>query len=335
MDWKATTAKEVIRRDLDLSLIRDDLDEVEKILLDQVASEVALVNQVGRHLLNSGGKRFRPCLVLLSSRLFGHEGRDSLVCAAAVEYAHAATLLHDDVIDEATCRRGRPSANRLFGNKASVLVGDYLLFQGFQLVMRLRNMRILDVINKTAVRMAEGETKELENLGNLNLDEVDYFSVITNKTAILIQASAQIGAILGSADPSQEKCLSDFGLNVGIAFQLVDDALDYTADESQWGKKVGKDFHETKPTLPLLHSYASGSDTARSRMEKFFKKRCRVKSDFSEVLGYISGTDSINYTLNKAGDYIEQAKRNLDSFPDSEPKRALLAIADYIVERRI
>lgn len=335
MDRKTTTAKELKKPELNLDLIKDDLKEVEKILFDQSRSDVSLVTQVNEHLLQSGGKRFRPSLLLLSGRLCGYEGRDQLLCAAAVEYAHTATLLHDDVIDEARSRRGRSSANRVFGNKASVLVGDYLLFQGFRLVMEVRNLRIMDLITDIAVRMAEGETRELENLGNLKLSESDYFDVIIAKTAVLIQSSCRIGAILGEADSSIEELLADFGLNTGIAFQLVDDALDYSGDEKLWGKEVGKDFNEAKSTLPLLYTCKSCSRSTRARIEELFKKRSRSKSDFREVLGYITECGGTEYTLNKAGEYIEKAKSCLDSFPDSEARRSLVAMADYVLERRV
>jgi octaprenyl-diphosphate synthase len=328
-------AKELVRSEFESELISEELKEVEKVLYEEARSEVYLVNEVSNHLLGSGGKRFRSSLVLLSSKLCGYEGREHVLCAAAVEYAHTATLLHDDVVDEARCRRGRPSANQLWGNEASVLVGDFLLFQGFQILMQIKNLRIMDLVTEIAIRMAEGETEELAHRGRLDISEDSYFSVITDKTAVLMSAACQIGAILGSAKPAFEKALADFGLNIGIAFQLVDDALDYTGDESFWGKEVGKDFNEAKATLPMLHCWQSSPALAKSRIEKFFKKRCRLKSQFHEVLGYLAETNSIAYTLDKARNYIEKAKDHLELFPDSPAKQALLAMADYVVERRI
>jgi octaprenyl-diphosphate synthase len=335
MDGESITAEEVLKSEFNLELIKEDLEDVERILYEQSQSYVPLVNQVSRHLLKSGGKRFRPSLLLLSAKLFGYQGRDHLACAAAVEYAHTATLLHDDVIDEARCRRGRPSANRLFGNQASVLVGDYLLFKGFSLILGVKNSRVLDLVNSTSIRMAEGETRELEYMGDLDLSEDDYFSVITNKTAVLIQAACQIGAMLGDAGPEEEESLSSFGLNTGIAFQLVDDALDYGGEEAQWGKEVGKDFMEGKVTLPLLHAYRYSGEYERAKMEKFFKRRCRLKSHFREVAGYLYRQDSIEYTMSRAAEYIKEAKGYLAGFEDSKPRQALLALADYVVERRV
>ncbi len=328
-------AKKLIKAELETSLINRELKEVEEILYGRARSGVHLVNEVSRYLLANGGKRFRPSLLLLSSKLCGYEGRDHLLCAAAVEYAHTATLLHDDVVDEARCRRGRPSANRLWGNEASVLVGDYILFQGYQILMQIRNLRIMDLITEIAIRMAEGETEELAHRGKLDVSEDRYFSVITDKTAVLMSAACKIGAILGEAKPAFEEALAEFGLNLGIAFQLVDDALDYIGDESLWGKEVGKDFNEAKATLPLIHSYQSSPASARIRLEKFFKKRCRLKSEFREVLGYLAETNSIGYTLERARNYIDTAKKNLEIFQDCPSKQALLAMSDYVVERRV
>jgi len=315
----------------ELGLISQELAEVEEILLKETRSEARLIFQVSDHILKSGGKRFRPALLILSSRLCGYQGKEAIYYGAAIEYAHTATLLHDDVVDEARMRRGRVSANQLWGNQASVLVGDYLLFKAFQLILALSNVRILNLLNEIALQMAEGEALQLERRGEIEISEAEYFSTIIDKTASLISASCQIGAILGEASLKEEEALADFGLNVGIAFQLVDDALDYQLSSPGWGKEPGKDFMEGKATLPLIRAYRLGDEHQKSRLRQLFEQR--DQEAFLEVLSIIEELKGLEYTMEKARQYINTAKKNLAIFPESPYKTALDRMADFVVER--
>jgi octaprenyl-diphosphate synthase len=319
--------------DSHLGLVGEELARVEEILDQEARSEAQLIFKVSDHILKSGGKRLRPALLLLASRLCGYQGGENVYYAAAIEYAHTATLLHDDVVDEAEIRRGRPSANILFGNKASVLVGDYLLFKAFTVVHQLGNYRILGLLNEIALQMAEGEAWQLERRGSLEVSEAEYFSTIIDKTASLISASCQIGAILGEANRKREEALADYGLNVGIAFQLVDDALDYTNTKAGWGKQPGKDFMEGNATLPLLRAFRTGSEEERRQLKEIFSQAVCSPDEYLKALQIINKLAGVEYTLEKARQYSRTAKKHLSIFPDSPFKKALDAVADFVVER--
>ena len=316
-------------------LIGAELKEVERVLHDQSRSEVRLVMQVSDHILQSGGKRFRPSVLLLSARLCGYRGPRAVSYAAAIEYAHTSTLLHDDVVDEATTRRGRPSANGIWGNQTSVLVGDYLLFKGFHLLLLNENPRVLKLVNQVAIQMAEGEAYQLTRRKQAKLSERDYFKIITDKTAALISASCRIGAILGRAKPKQEQALGDFGLKLGIAFQLVDDALDYAGDERAWGKKVGKDFAEGKMTLPLIRAYQQSGAREQKQLARIMAQPRRRAEDFKSALSLIRRYAGLQYTLARARSRVAEAKAFLEIFPAHPAKQALLELADFVVERSI
>jgi octaprenyl-diphosphate synthase len=322
-----------ISRDFELGLISEELSRVEEILFQELRSEVQLIFAVSEHILKAGGKRFRPALLILSSKLCGYQGGENAFYAAAIEYAHTATLLHDDVVDEATVRRGRKSANVLWGNQASVLVGDYLLFKSFNVIHQLGNYRILGLLNEIALQMAEGEAFQLERKGRLEIGESEYFSTIIDKTASLISASCQIGAIIGEANRKQEEALADFGLNIGIAFQLVDDALDYFTPKSAWGKQLGKDFKEGKATLPLIRAFRNAPEKERDRLRELFAQEQRNDADYQEALQIIGKCSGVEYTLEKARQYVAAAKKNLSIFPDSPFKLALDEMADFVVKR--
>jgi len=318
-------------REFELGLISEELARVEEILYEESRSEAQLIFQVSDYILKSGGKRFRPALLLLSSKLCGYEGKDAVYYGASIEYAHTASLLHDDVVDEAKLRRGKPSANSLWGNRESVLVGDYLLFKSFQIILHLGNLQILNLLNEIALQMAEGEAYQLTRKGNIEVSEAEYFSAIIDKTASLISASCQIGAILGEASRREEEALADFGLNVGIAFQLVDDALDYKNPNSVWGKEQGKDFKEGKATLPLIRAYRVADIKTKQRLKELFT--FPTQDNFLEALAIIKELGGLTYTMDKARQYIETAKSHLDIFPDSPYKLALDAMADFVIKR--
>lgn len=315
----------------ELGLVGEDLARLEEILYKESQSEVPLVSRVSEHILKSGGKRFRPTLLILSSKLCGCEEDDYLYYAAAVEFAHTATLLHDDVVDSAMTRRGKASANFLFGNQISVLVGDFLLFKAFLLLLRNNNLRVMNLVNDIAIQMAEGEAVQLANKGKIDLSEAEYFSIIIDKTAVLMSSACQIGAILGEASRAEEEALADFGLNLGIAFQLVDDALDYKGESKSWGKEKGKDFLEAKATLPLIRAFRKADLSEKAMLADLFKDPTR--EDLPKVIELINNYKGIEYTIEKARQYAEQAKRHLNRFVNSPYKKALLAMADFVVQR--
>ncbi len=322
-----------VGKEIELGLISEELAQVEEVLFQEARSDAQIIFEVSDHLLKSGGKRFRPSLLLLSSRLCGYQGKDNVYYAAAIEYAHTATLIHDDVVDEARTRRGRPSANVLWGNQASVLVGDYLLFKSFNLILQMGNYRILGLLNDIAMQMAEGEAFQLGRRGKIEVDETEYFSTIIDKTASLISATCQIGAILGEANRKHEESLADFGHNLGIAFQLVDDALDYRNLKPVWGKQTGKDFLESKATLPLIRAFKLAKESEREQLHELFTRTELAQGHFSQALEIVERLGGIDYTMDKARQYIFTAKKSLSIFPDSPYKLALLAMADFVVER--
>lgn len=321
------------QREIELGLISEELAQVEQILFQEARSEAQIIFEVSDHILKSGGKRFRPTLLLLSSRLCGYPGKDNIYYAAAIEYAHTATLIHDDVVDEARMRRGKPSANLLWGNQASVLVGDYLLFKAFNIILQLGNYRILGLLNDIALQMAEGEAFQLGRRGKIEISESEYFSTIIDKTASLISATCQIGAILGEANRKEEEALADFGLNVGIAFQLVDDALDYRNLKPVWGKEPGKDFLESKATLPLIRSFRLAKEPERERLRELFTQPELAQDHYPEALEIVEKLGGIDYAMEKARQYIATAQKHLSIFPDSPHRLALEAMADFVAER--
>jgi octaprenyl-diphosphate synthase len=320
-------------KEIELGLISEELARVEEVLYQEARSEAHLIFEVSDHILKSGGKRFRPALLLLSSRMCNYQAQDVVHYAAAIEYAHTATLLHDDVVDEARLRRGRPSANALWGNQGSVLVGDYLLFKAFNMIMQMGNYRILGLLNDIALQMAEGEAFQLARRGKIEVSESEYFSTIIDKTASLISAACQVGAILGEASRKDEEALADFGLNVGTAFQLVDDALDYRNLKPAWGKQPGKDFLESKATLPLIRSFRQAKESERERLRELFTRPELGQEPCREALELVEKLGGVDYTMEKARQYIETAKKNLAGFPDSPYKISLEAMSGFVVER--
>ena len=317
-----------------LALLDDDLIRVEAQFKKDLTSEVALIRKVGEYVLASGGKRIRPMLLLLCSRLGGYRGDYHIGLASVVEFIHTATLLHDDVVDSAILRRGNASANAVWGNEASVLVGDFLFAKSFSIMVRGGNLQILKVLSDATTMMAEGEVLQLINTCDLDLDEDSYISVVRNKTAILIAAACQCGGILGQVTPQQEAALSEFGLELGIAFQFMDDALDYVADQSEFGKAKGHDLAEGKMTLPLIHALRHCDAEERKRVAEIVEKEELTSDDFAYVIDLIERCKGIDYTRSRARDLVTMAKRRLDVFPDGPEKEALFSLADYAVDRR-
>jgi octaprenyl-diphosphate synthase len=316
-----------------LVLLQDDLPKVEARFRQDLDSEVELIRKVGEYVLASGGKRIRPMLLLLCARLSGYRGDRHVGLASVVEFIHTATLLHDDVVDSAVLRRGNASANSVWGNEASVLVGDFLFAKSFSIMVRAGNLRILEVLSAATTQMAEGEVLQLISTCDLDLDEERYLAVVRNKTAILIDAACRCGGILGGVSEAREQALADFGMDLGIAFQLMDDALDYVAEEIEFGKVRGHDLAEGKMTLPLIRTLRCCTAAERERVAAV------VEDDLSEeglsyVIGLIERYDGIGHTRRRARVLVERAKQRLTLFEDGPEKQALCELADYVVNRR-
>jgi octaprenyl-diphosphate synthase len=316
-----------------LELVHDDLEKVDQEFRKNLRSSVPIIGAIGEHLLRSGGKRFRAKLLLLSARLCGYSGENHVSMASLIEFVHTATLLHDDVVDKAKLRRGIESANSKWGNEACVLVGDFLFTKCFTRMVESGNWKILHTISRATTIMAEGELEELIRTNDLSLTEESYLSIIARKTAYLISAATQIGAILGNVSEEKEEALAQFGMNVGIAFQVIDDNLDYTSNKS--GKKIGIDLQEGKITLPLIIALNQCSEEERTFIRTLTDSQPFTEEAFSRVVEIIEQYHGIRYAWEKARTYVERAKDRLRLFPGSKEKEALCAMADYVLERRL
>jgi octaprenyl-diphosphate synthase len=316
-------------------LIGGDLEKVDQAFRKNLRSNVPMISAIGEHLLRSGGKRYRAKLLLLSAKLCGYRGESHISMASLIEFIHAATLLHDDVVDRAELRRGTNSANSIWGNEASVLVGDFLFTKCFSLLVENGNWKILQSISKATITMAEGELEELTKTNDLSLTERNYLSIINQKTASLISAATEIGAILGNVSKEKERALSQFGSDVGIAFQLIDDNLDYTSNEEEFGKKIGIDLQEGKITLPLIFTLNHCNQEEREFIQKTAEFHPITKEAFFRVVEIIEKYRGVHYTWKKAKRYVERAKNHLRLFQNSREKEALCALADYVLERRL
>ena len=312
----------------------DDLKRVEEHMEMYLRSEVHLIPEIIHHLIGSGGKRFRPLLLLATSALCGYRGDKRFPLSAVIEFIHTATLLHDDVIDQAETRRGKISANNIWGNAASVLVGDFLYSKSFKLMTEHGNLAIIKLLSTTTNTMAEGEVLQLVKCGDTNITEKDYLSIIEKKTATLISAACAVGGILGNTENTRIEALTRFGILLGSAFQITDDTLDYVAEEDEFGKAIGKDLEEGKITLPLIRTLKKCTSEEINLIKTAIEKREREGQIIAEIISMIDNYDGINYALNKAKMYIDEGKVFLESFEDCEEKKSLIAISDYIIERR-
>jgi octaprenyl-diphosphate synthase len=317
-----------------IALVRPDLEACNRTIVERMASPVALIPQVAAHIVAAGGKRLRPLLTLAAARMCGYQGGLRHVhLAACVEFIHTATLLHDDVVDESALRRGLASANAVFGNKASVLVGDFLFARAFELMVADGSLKVLDILARTASTIAEGEVLQLTTQNDLATTEARYLDVIRGKTATLFAAACQVGAVVADRPEAQEAALAEYGMNVGIGFQLVDDALDYAADEVKLGKTVGDDFREGKITLPVLVAYAAGDDGERRFWRRTIEQSEQNADDLVHAVELIARHQAIRATLERATRSAAEAKAKLSVFPDSPIKACLLRVADYTVNR--
>ncbi|MDH3536166.1 MAG: polyprenyl synthetase family protein [Gammaproteobacteria bacterium] len=327
----ATTNRPFLLEDLK-TLTDSDMLRVNQVITDNLASDVALINQLSKHIILSGGKRLRPMLVILAAKACRYQGADDALLAAVVEFIHTATLLHDDVVDDSDMRRGQRTASTIWGNEAAVLVGDYLYSRAFQMMVRAQSMAIMDLLANTTNTIAQGEVLQLLNIRDPDTSEAKYQEVIYAKTACLFEAAARIGALLGQADPAHERALQAYGNHLGVAFQLVDDALDYSAESDELGKNVGDDLAEGKPTLPLIRAMETGNEAQRNLIRESIESGHAER--FEDINRAIVETGALQYTIDQAQMQAEQAKQSIAALHDSEYKQALLFLADYAVERR-
>ena len=314
-----------------LGLIHEEMQAVDHLIRARLQSDVVLINQLGHHIIASGGKRLRPALVILSARAAGYNGEQHLLLAAVIEFIHTATLLHDDVVDASLLRRGKQTANALWGNEASVLTGDFLYSRAFQMMVEVDQMRVMQVLADCTNAIAEGEVLQLMNCHDPDITEERYLQVIERKTARLFEAAARLGGILAGLEPAHEEALARYGLHVGNAFQLVDDALDYSSTAGTLGKNVGDDLAEGKPTLPLIHVLRNGSaaqiELVRSAIQRGGLER------IDKVLQAIESTGAITYTAALARQEADKALAALVGIPGSTYKDALTALAEFSVSR--
>ncbi|MBA6336856.1 MULTISPECIES: octaprenyl diphosphate synthase [unclassified Colwellia] len=316
------------------ALAQKDMTAVNNVIYSQINSDVALINQLGVYIVNAGGKRMRPMLTVLAARAFGYQGNDHISIAAIIEFIHTATLLHDDVVDESNMRRGRETANALFGNSASVLVGDFLYTRSFQMMTKLGNMRIMDILSDTTNIVAEGEVLQLMNCNDPSTTEESYFQVIYCKTAKLFEAATRLAAVIAGQDEKIEKAMQEYGKYLGTAFQLVDDIMDYTADAKAMGKNIGDDLAEGKPTLPLLYAMKHGNAQQKQLISDAIE-HCNGMEHLDEILAAMEQTGSLVYTQKQAEREADKAIDALKILPESEHKQALISLAHIAANRSV
>jgi octaprenyl-diphosphate synthase len=321
-----TTAREVF------DLLREDLEAIERELGRDAISSVSTITEIAEYLREGGGKRIRPTLLLLAARALGYSERGMIRLGAVVELVHTATLVHDDIIDAADTRRGRPSANTTWGNEKCVLAGDWLYMQAFHIALEERNFKILDLLIRLTQQMVEGELLQIEKLGR-PVDESEYFDLIYRKTACLFSVSMQLGACLADADPIQEDALAQYGRAVGLAFQIVDDVLDLTATEEVLGKPVASDLREGKTTLPVIHSLANGTSADKLAIRQVLEDGGFSRALPEQIQEILLRNGSVDYAIATAHRFADQARSALNVLDDSEFKRALLSLPDLVVAR--
>ena len=313
------------------SLVADERQAVDLLIQERLRSDVVLINQISQYIINSGGKRLRPVLLLLSAGAFGYQGTDHHELAAVVEFIHTATLLHDDVVDDSEMRRGKETANNVWGNAASVLVGDFLYSRAFQMMVDVKDMRVMEILADATNTIAEGEVKQLLNVHNPDLTEAGYLDVIQSKPAKLFESAAELGAVLAKRSEAEIKAMADYGMHLGTAFQLIDDALDYSSSSEELGKNVGDDLAEGKPPLPLIYVMHNGSEEQSTLVRNAVENGGK---DMIEVVAKaIASTGAIAYTSRSAQNEADKAIEAIAEIPDSAYKQALIAVANFAVQR--
>ncbi len=313
--------------------IRDDLEAVEREFLRHVESRVDLIPQIGRYIQTSGGKRIRPAVLLMASRLAGYTGEKAVMYASVVEFIHTATLIHDDIVDEAELRRGRLSVHSRWGNDVTVLVGDYLYIKSMALALTQDSLDLVRVLCDVTLRMIEGELYQLTKTGDIGITEEEHFDIIRRKTAYLFGGCAQIGGVLGGVAKDEERALREYGFNLGVAFQLVDDLLDFTADQEVLGKPIGGDLREGKVTLPIVYLLQRAGEEADSLVRRVVAERSVTAEDWREIRRLLVEHRAIDSAYEKATEVAETAKQQLAIFPPSPERDALMALPDFVLSR--
>jgi octaprenyl-diphosphate synthase len=314
-------------------LYKKDLDSAEVAISGMFATVAPAISEIGDYILNGGGKRIRPLLAILSTRIFNSGGERTDLLACSVESIHTASLLHDDIVDDASIRRGRAPAHSVYGDKLTILVGDYLYTNAMRIASSLHDQRIMDALSGATAKMSEGEVLQLSIKGDFDISEDEYMEIIKNKTAILISSICLSGAIIGNASKEQEDALSSFGLKLGLAFQIADDVLDYMAEEKELGKSLGKDLEEGKITLPLIYLLQSSTDIEAEKVKSIVRSEKMFRSDLVYITGLLDKYECISKSYEKANKLIDEAKAALDIFEDSTAKSSLMTIADYALKR--
>ncbi len=316
-----------------VDLTKDDMERVNRLILSKAGSDVEMIPEVANHLISSGGKRLRPMLTLAAASLYGYEGEHDVLLATAVEFMHTATLLHDDVVDESAMRRGKSTARMIWGNQASVLVGDFLLGQAFKMMVDAGSMDALDVLSTAATVIAEGEVMQLSAAKNMETTEDDYLAVVRAKTAALFAAAAEVGPIIANKGKSERNALKSYGMNLGLAFQLVDDVLDYGGKVGELGKNTGDDFREGKITLPVILAYRRGTEDERAFWRKAIEEGHSSDENLEKAISLINKYGSLADTITRARHYGTIAADALAPLPGSPIKDALLEVIDFCIER--
>lgn len=314
------------------SLVQADLEATDKFILTELSSDIPLINQLVEYIIHCGGKRVRPLVVLLSARALNHTGQQHIDLAAAIELIHTATLLHDDVVDNSALRRGNKTANEIWGNETSVLVGDFLYSRAFQLIVKLKNLEIMDIFASATNIIAEGEVLQLINCGDPDTTEQAYYDVIQRKTAKLFEVASRIGTALCNYNSQQMTAMQHYGISLGTAYQLIDDALDYSASAEEMGKNMGDDLAEGKPTLPLIHALRHGSKAEAKLIRNAIEKGST--KNLESILAIIESKGSIEYTANAAKQHAQQATNSLIHLPESPYRQALHDLAEFVVARK-
>mgnify|MGYP001760517499 FL=1 len=311
---------------------QEDLARVNKIIREQAKSDVTLINEIGHYIITSGGKRLRPIILILAGKSLGYSGESLFEQGAVIEFIHTATLLHDDVVDESDLRRGERTANHIFGNAAAVLVGDFLYTRAFQLMVRPKKLRLMEIMADATNQIAAGEVMQLIHIGNVHLSEQDYFKIILNKTAKLFEAAAQIGALLAGADETQETALKDYGRYLGMIFQIVDDLLDYEGNIAETGKNVGNDLKEGKVTLPLIYLLQEGDESSKN-----LTKKALAAADghhFDAIYKAVKNSSALSYCYQVIEGFVKKAQEALSYLPESRYRTTLSDLLDQSVKRK-
>ena len=313
--------------------IRDHLSEVEREFARHVQSQVSVIPAIGAYIQDGGGKRIRPAVLLMAARMAGYTGERAVSYASVIEFIHTATLVHDDIIDEADLRRGRDAVHTRYGNHITVLFGDFLYLKSMSLALSHDALDIVRLLCDVTLRIVEGEIYQLTKTGAVDLSEEEHFDIVRRKTALLFAGSAKIGGMLGSATREQQEALWDYGLNIGMAFQVVDDLLDFTGERDTLGKPVGGDLREGKMTLPVIHLYACGDDRARTLLQRVVKARSVSTDEWCEITSLLTQARSLDYAQRAAAAFVDRAKKALHAFPPSDEREALLYLPDYVIAR--